>query len=47
LAQLKAQGIRLIHDEPIAGAGGRKVAFVHPQSACGVLVELVESDQPC
>jgi methylmalonyl-CoA/ethylmalonyl-CoA epimerase len=42
LAELKARGIRLIHDEPIAGAGGRKVAFVHPKSACGVLVELVE-----
>ncbi len=42
LAELKARGIRLIHEEPIAGAGGRKVAFVHPKSACGVLVELVE-----
>ncbi|MCA1614507.1 MAG: VOC family protein [Acidobacteria bacterium] len=42
LARLKARGARLIDDEPRAGAGGCLVAFVHPQSAGGVLLELVE-----
>ncbi|MBN1316623.1 MAG: methylmalonyl-CoA epimerase [Anaerolineales bacterium] len=43
LARLKEKGIRLINEEPVIGAGGRRVAFVHPKSASGVLVELVES----
>ena len=42
LARLKAQGARLIDEEPKVGAGGCLVAFVHPQSAGGVLLELVE-----
>ena len=42
LARLKAQGARLIDEEPRTGAGGCLVAFVHPQSAGGVLLELVE-----
>jgi LAO/AO transport system kinase len=40
LARLRDRGIRLIDDEPRAGAGGALVAFVHPSSAHGVLVEL-------
>jgi methylmalonyl-CoA/ethylmalonyl-CoA epimerase len=40
LARLKEKGVRLINDEPVAGAGGKKVAFVHPESTGGVLVEL-------
>jgi len=43
LAQLKAQGVELIDQEPRQGAHGR-VAFVHPRGAHGVLVELVEHD---
>jgi methylmalonyl-CoA/ethylmalonyl-CoA epimerase len=43
LAKLKAKGIRLINEEPVIGAGGKRVAFVHPKSASGVLVELSES----
>lgn len=43
LAQLKSKGIQLIHEEPVIGAGGKKVAFVHPKSASGVLVELSQS----
>jgi methylmalonyl-CoA/ethylmalonyl-CoA epimerase len=43
LAQLKAQGIRLINEEPAVGAGGSRMAFVHPSSANGVLVELYEA----
>ncbi|HEV3469333.1 MAG TPA: methylmalonyl Co-A mutase-associated GTPase MeaB [Pyrinomonadaceae bacterium] len=42
LARLAAQGVRLIDAEPRLGAGGCLVAFVHPQSAGGVLLELVE-----
>jgi methylmalonyl-CoA/ethylmalonyl-CoA epimerase len=42
LAHLQARGIRLIDDEPRAGAGGALVAFVHPSSTGGVLVELTQ-----
>jgi methylmalonyl-CoA/ethylmalonyl-CoA epimerase len=42
LARFKAAGIRLIDEVPRAGAGGHKVAFLHPASTQGVLVELVE-----
>ncbi len=40
LIQLKEQGIRLIDEQPRRGAGGMLVAFVHPASTGGVLVEL-------
>jgi methylmalonyl-CoA epimerase len=40
LAQLRARDIRLIDAEPRAGAEGASVAFIHPSSAHGVLVEL-------
>ena len=40
LAELKARGVRLIDDAPRAGAHGSLVAFIHPASAHGVLVEL-------
>jgi methylmalonyl-CoA epimerase len=40
LAQLKARGVRLVDEQPRAGAEGALVAFVHPSSAHGVLVEL-------
>ena len=40
LAQLKAKGVRLIDETPRAGAHGSLVAFIHPASAHGVLVEL-------
>ncbi|HEY0006184.1 MAG TPA: methylmalonyl-CoA epimerase [Pyrinomonadaceae bacterium] len=48
LAQLKEQGVRLIDETPRVGAGGCLVAFVHPSSANGVLLELVQhrADQP-
>jgi methylmalonyl-CoA/ethylmalonyl-CoA epimerase len=42
LARLKAEGARLIDEEPRTGAGGCLVAFVHPSSSGGVLLELVE-----
>jgi methylmalonyl-CoA/ethylmalonyl-CoA epimerase len=40
LTRLKTHGVRLIDQEPRAGAGGSLVAFIHPASAHGVLVEL-------
>ncbi|HZN11481.1 MAG TPA: methylmalonyl-CoA epimerase, partial [Blastocatellia bacterium] len=39
------RGVRLIDEEPRRGAGGRLVAFIHPASAGGVLVELVETEK--
>ena len=42
LAHLKEKGARLIDETPRAGAGGCLVAFIHPSSANGVLLELVE-----
>jgi methylmalonyl-CoA/ethylmalonyl-CoA epimerase len=43
LARLKEKGVRLIDETPRAGAHGSLVAFIHPSSAHGVLVELKES----
>jgi methylmalonyl-CoA/ethylmalonyl-CoA epimerase len=43
LAQLKAKGMRLIDESPRIGAEGCLVAFVHPSSANGVLLELVQT----
>ncbi len=42
LAELKAGGVELIDEEPRIGAGGTRMAFVHPKGAFGVLTELVE-----
>jgi methylmalonyl-CoA/ethylmalonyl-CoA epimerase len=41
LAELKAKGVRLITEEPLV-LPGRKMAFIHPKSTGGVLVELYE-----
>ena len=41
-AHLRGQGMRLLYDEPKRGTAGSRVNFVHPKSAGGVLVELVE-----
>jgi len=43
LGRLKARGVRLIDDAPRAGAHGALVAFVHPSSAHGVLIELKQA----
>jgi methylmalonyl-CoA/ethylmalonyl-CoA epimerase len=42
LANLRSKGARLIDEEPRQGAGGCLVAFVHPSSTGGVLLELVQ-----
>lgn len=43
LTRLREQGVRLINDQPVVGAEGHRIAFVHPESTQGVLVELVET----
>ena len=42
LAELKQKAVVLVDDKPRAGAGGTKIAFIHPKSTKGVLLELVE-----
>lgn len=42
LARLKAEGVRLIDERPRPGSRGTTIAFVHPKSVEGVLVELVQ-----
>jgi len=44
LADLKAKGVRLIDEKPRYGAGGAKIAFVHPKVTFGTLIELCERD---
>ncbi|HLF26075.1 MAG TPA: methylmalonyl-CoA epimerase [Anaerolineae bacterium] len=48
LARLKRHGVQLINAEPTIGTGGKKIAFIHPKSTGGVLVELYEltPDEP-
>ena len=46
LLRLKAQGATLIDETPRVGAGGCRVAFVHPKAAEGVLLELKQDDNP-
>lgn len=42
LAELKSRGVRLIDEKPREGAGGKKIAFVHPASTGGILLELCQ-----
>ena len=42
LARLRDAGIELIDQQPRAGAGGHRIAFLHPRSTHGILIELVE-----
>ena len=43
IEQLKAKGYRLIDEVPRIGAEGKKIAFIHPQSSSGVLIELSQT----
>ena len=43
LADMKARGVKLINETPTLGAGGKQIAFIHPASANGVLVELYQT----
>ncbi|MBN1473591.1 MAG: methylmalonyl-CoA epimerase [Syntrophaceae bacterium] len=45
LAELKAKGVALIDEKPRRGAGGAKIAFLHPKSTFGVLIELCEKEE--
>ncbi len=42
LEKLKKEGVRLINEEPVPGAGGTLIAFVHPKETRGVLLELCQ-----
>ncbi len=44
LAELKAGGLPLIDEKPRVGAGGSRIAFVHPKGGHGVLIELRQAD---
>jgi methylmalonyl-CoA/ethylmalonyl-CoA epimerase len=44
LKELKEKGVRLIDQEPRKGAGGARIAFIHPKETHGVLVELCEKE---
>lgn len=45
LTRLKEQGVRLVDEAPRPGALGKRIAFVHPKSLGGVLVELAEKPE--
>jgi methylmalonyl-CoA epimerase len=44
LEKMKAAGIRLLDEVPRPGAGGARIAFLHPKDTGGVLIELTERD---
>ena len=46
LERARAQGCQLINASPAAGAGGKKIAFLHPKSSHGVLTEICEQAKP-
>ena len=42
LARCRDAGYRLVDETPRVGAGGRRIAFVHPKATAGILIELTE-----
>ena len=44
IEELKSKGIKMIDQQPRPGAGGAKIAFIHPKETNGVLIELCERD---
>jgi methylmalonyl-CoA/ethylmalonyl-CoA epimerase len=42
LDHLRSEGVELIDEQPRIGGGGHRIAFVHPRSTGGVLIELIE-----
>jgi methylmalonyl-CoA/ethylmalonyl-CoA epimerase len=42
LARCRAAGYRLVDTEPRIGVGGKRIAFLHPKSTSGILIELTE-----
>ncbi len=45
LAHLRSRGVELIDEEPRIGGGGHRIAFVHPRSTGGILIELIEEPE--
>lgn len=45
IEEMKSKGVRMIDETPRYGAGGAKIAFCHPKSTHGVLVELCERNE--
>jgi hypothetical protein len=43
ISELIGIGVTMVSEEPVVGSDGVRVAFIHPSSAGGVLIELVES----
>ena len=44
ISSLLSAGVKMVSETPTLGADGHRIAFIHPSSAGGVLIELVESD---
>ena len=44
ILELRSIGVRMINNEPLQGSSGKRIAFIHPSSCDGTLVELVESE---
>lgn len=42
LERCRAHGYRLVDEEPRIGAGGKRIAFIHPKATTGILIELTE-----
>jgi len=42
IEKLKSSGVRMINEKPTKGAGDKLIAFIHPSSTGGVLVELIQ-----
>ena len=42
LTELRSKGVKLIDEQPRMGAGGARIAFIHPKETNGVLIELCE-----
>jgi methylmalonyl-CoA epimerase len=42
LEQCRSAGYRLVDETPRRGAGGRRIAFLHPKTTSGILIELTE-----
>lgn len=45
LDHLRSEGVELIDEEPRIGGGGHRIAFVHPRSTGGVLIELIDDSE--
>ena len=43
LQRYREAGLRLVNEQPVIGAGGHRVAFIHPKSTSGVLIEVLET----